>query len=155
MGKAPMVETLARNWGWVLLRGVVAILFGVLTLASPGITLAMLVVCFGGYALTDGVSMVVSAISRRPGEPRWGALLVGGLLGIGAGLVAVFVPALTAAALLALVGARAVAIGLAEIVAALRMRREIEGEWMLVVSGLLAVGFGTLFVTEPGVGARA
>jgi uncharacterized membrane protein HdeD (DUF308 family) len=150
-----MVETLTRNWGWVALRGVAALLFGVLTLFYPGITLAALVLLFGAYAFVDGVFMAVSAIAHRHVQPRWVALFLGGLLGIAAGLVTFFMPGLTAVALLALIAAWAIVIGIAEIVVAIRLRKEITGEWMLVVAGLLAVAFGVILIMTPGVGALA
>lgn len=150
-----MVELLTRNWGWVALRGVVAILFGALTFLNPGITLAVLVIWFGAYALVDGIFMVASAIANRHGEPRWGTLLVGGLLGIAAGIVTFFWPGITALALLTLIAVWAIITGIAEIVAAIRLRKEITGEWMFVVAGLLAVAFGVVLFVAPGAGALA
>lgn len=150
-----MVETLTRNWGWVALRGVVAILFGVLTMFNPGITLAVLVLFFGAYALVDGIFMAISAIANRRGEPRWVALLIGGLLGIAAGLVTFFWPGITTIALLAVIAAWAIVTGVAEIVAAIRLRKEITGEWLFVLAGLLAVAFGVIAILRPGAGALA
>ena len=150
-----MVETLTRNWGWVALRGVVAILFGVLTLFNPGITLAALVLFFGAYALVDGVFMVVSAIANRHGQPRWVTLLIGGLLGIAAGLVTFYMPGITTVVLLMVVAAWAIVTGIAEIVAAIRLRREITGEWVFVLAGLLAVAFGAILIARPAAGALA
>lgn len=150
-----MVETLTRNWGWVALRGFAAILFGLLTLLNPGITLATLVLFFGAYALVDGAAMVVSAIANRHGEARWIALLVGGVLGIGAGLVTFFMPGLTAMALLMIIAAWSVVTGIAEIGAAIRLRKEITGEWIFVLAGLFSVGFGLLLFLSPGAGALA
>jgi uncharacterized membrane protein HdeD (DUF308 family) len=150
-----MVELLTRNWGWVVLRGIVAILFGVLTFFNPGITLALLVLMFGAYALVDGIFLVGSAIANRHGEPRWVALLIGGLLGIGAGLVTFFTPGITALALIVVIAAWAIMTGVAEIVAAIRLRKEITGEWLFVLAGLLAVAFGVILVVAPGAGALA
>jgi len=150
-----MIQTLTRNWGWVALRGVMAILFGTLTLFNPGITLATLVLLFGAFALVEGSFMIISAIANRHGEPRWGALLFGGILGIGAGLVTIFLPGITALALLAVIAAWAIVTGGAEIVAAIRLRQELTGEWMLVLAGLLGIAFGVLLVVAPGAGALA
>lgn len=150
-----MVETLTRNWGWVVLRGVVAILFGVLTVFRPGITLAALVLLFGAYALVDGVFMVFSAIANRRGEPRWVALLVGGVLGILAGLATFYLPGITAVVLLAIIALWAIVTGIAEIVAAIRLRKEITGEWIFVLAGVLAVAFGVLMIARPAAGALA
>ncbi len=150
-----MVEVLTRNWGWIVLRGAVAILFGLLALFLPGITLAILVLCFGAYALVDGAFMAVSAIANRRGEVRWGMLLVGGLLGMAVGVVTFVMPALTAFALLVIIAVWAIALGVTEIVAAVRLRKEITGEWMFVVAGVLAVVFGLIVVAAPNAGALA
>jgi uncharacterized membrane protein HdeD (DUF308 family) len=137
------------------LRGVLAILFGVLTFLYPGITLLTLVYLFGAYALVDGVFLVVSAITNRKGEPRWIALLIGGLLGITAGVVTIFWPGITAVALLAMVAVWAIVTGIAEVVAGIRLRREIVGEWILILAGVLAVAFGVLLILQPAAGALA
>jgi uncharacterized membrane protein HdeD (DUF308 family) len=150
-----MAATLTRNWGWILLRGVLAILFGVLTFLYPGLTLLTLVFLFGAYALVDGVFLVVTAITNRKGEPRWVALLIAGLLGMAAGVATLFWPGITAAALLAMVAVWAILVGVAEIVAGIRLRREITGEWMLILAGLLAVAFGAFMVARPAAGALA
>lgn len=150
-----MVERLARNWGWVALRGVVAILFGLLTLVNPRIALEALVLWFGIYALADGVFMLVSALANRHGQPHWLALVLGGLLGIAIGLVTFFRPGITIVALLAVIAAWAIVIGIAEVVAALRLRKEITGEWILVVAGLAAVAFGVILVAAPAAGVLA
>lgn len=150
-----MVEMLTRNWGWVVLRGVVAILFGLLALFRPGLTLAVLVLWFGAYALVDGAFLAVSAIANRKGEARWGTLLAGGLLGMTAGVITFLMPGLTIFALLVLVAVWAIVLGVAEIVAAVRLRKEITGEWMFIVAGLLAVGFGLVVFAAPITGALA
>jgi uncharacterized membrane protein HdeD (DUF308 family) len=128
-----MVGMLTRNWGWIALRGAVAILFGLLTIFRPGITLSVLIMLFGAYALIDGIFMVVSAIANRHGEPRWGTLLFGGLLGIAAGIATFTWPGITAIVLLAV----------------------IDGEWALILAGVLSVAFGVLLVMRPAVGALA
>lgn len=150
-----MVGMLTRNWGWIALRGAVAILFGLLTLFRPGITLDVLILLFGAYALFDGIFMVVSAIANRKGEPRWGALLFGGLLGIAAGVATFTWPGITATVLLALIAVWAILMGIFEIAAAIRLRKLIDGEWALIFAGLLSVAFGVLLVMRPAVGALA
>jgi uncharacterized membrane protein HdeD (DUF308 family) len=150
-----LADVLTRNWGWVALRGVVAVLFGLLTLFNPAITLLTLVLLFGAYALVDGVFMTVGAIANRRGEPRWAALLIGGLIGIGIGLVTLFRPGITAAVLLGVIAGWAILTGIAEIAAAIRLRKEITREWMLGLAGALAVAFGVLLIGYPGAGALA
>lgn len=149
------METLSRNWGWVVVRGILANLFGVFTAFQPGITLAALVLLFGAYTLSDGVATVTWAIGARGDEPHRVPLLVGGLLSIVAGVVTFFWPALTAVTLLLLIASWAVFAGIATIAAAIRLRKEIEGEWRLVLSGLLSVTFGVVLLAAPVVGALA
>lgn len=150
-----MAQVLTRNWGWVAMRGVLAIAFGMLTLLYPGITLVALVLLFGAYAVADGSFMVVSAIANRHGEPRWMALLLGGMLGIAAGLAAFLWPGITALSLLTVMAAWAIVTGIAEIVAAIKLRREIANEWMLILAGALTLAFGVLLILRPGAGALA
>ena len=150
-----MVGMLTRNWGWIALRGAVAILFGLLTLFRPAITLATLIMLFGAYALIDGIFMVVSAIANRHGEPRWGTLLVGGLLGIAAGVATYTWPGITAAVLLAVIAVWAILMGIFEVAAAIRLRKLIDGEWALIFAGVLSVAFGVFLVMRPAAGALA
>jgi uncharacterized membrane protein HdeD (DUF308 family) len=149
------VETLAHNWGAVLLRGVMGVLFGLITFAQPGITLAVLVLLFGAYAFVDGMLAVVSALRRRGMSDRWGLLLVEGLAGIAAGVATLFWPGLTAIVLLYVIAAWAVVTGVFEIAAAIRLRKAITGEWLLVLSGIASIGFGVLLTLFPGAGALA
>lgn len=150
-----MINMLARNWGWVALRGVVALIFGVLTLMNPAITLAVLVLFFGAYALVDGIFAVVAAIMNRKAEPHWLALLIGGLAGIVIGICTFLAPGITATLLLFFIAAWAIIVGIAEIAAAFRLRKVITGEWMLVLAGILSVALGLLLLTRPASGALA
>ncbi|MFL5581364.1 MAG: HdeD family acid-resistance protein [Gemmatimonadaceae bacterium] len=150
-----MVDLLARNWGWVALRGVVAILFGALAIREPGTTLAALVLWFGAYALVDGAIRIGSSIANRNDEPRWVALLLGGLVGMAAGLATFFWPGLTAVSLLVLIATWAMLAGAAEIVAALRLRQAIDGEWALILEGVLSLALGVVLFTRPLLGALA
>ena len=150
-----MVGVLTRNWRWAVLRGIVAILFGILTFFNPGITLALLVLLFGAFALVDGAFLVTSAIANRHGEPRWVALLIGGILGIGMGVVTFLSPDITAFGLVAVIAAWAVVTGVAEITAAIRLRKEITNEWLFIVAGVIAVAFGVVLFFAPGEGALA
>jgi uncharacterized membrane protein HdeD (DUF308 family) len=128
---------------------VAAILFGILAFAWPGITLFVLVLFFGAYMLVDGIFAIVAAVRAAGEEDRWWLLLIEGILGVLAGLVAFFWPGLTALALLYFIAAWAIVTGIMEIVAAIRLRQEIEGEWALGLSGLLSVIFGILLVVLP------
>ena len=149
------MEVLSRNWGWVVLRGVVAILFGIVTLLWPAITIAALVLLFGAYALLDGPLMVVWSIADRRQESHWLMLIVGGLFGIAAGLVTFFWPGITAVALLVVIAAWAISTGIAMIAAAIQLRKVITGESRLVLAGLLSVAFGMILIVQPGASALA
>lgn len=155
MSQNRLTTILSRNWWAVLLRGVVAILFGILTLFQPGISLASLVMLFGFYTLSDGALAVWTAISGRQDHEHWWILLLTGLVGVGAGLLAFVAPGITALALLFYIAVWAICTGVLEVVSAIRLRREIEGEWMLILSGLASVLFGYILMARPGAGAIA
>jgi uncharacterized membrane protein HdeD (DUF308 family) len=149
-----LLEALTRNWWMVVLRGVVALLFGVLAWVRPGITLGALVLLFGAYALLDGVLSLVAAVTGRTGKPWW-ALLLAGIAGLAAAAVAFFAPGLTALALLYLIAAWAIITGVMEVVAAIALRKEIQGEWLLALAGIASLVFGFFLVARPGAGALA
>ena len=129
-------DTLKRYWWTTLLRGVIWILFGIVLFAQPGISLVTLTLTFGAFVLVDGIANVVSAIGGgQEKENRWLLLLVG-LLGIGVGVLTFFSPGATALALLFYIAIWSIASGLLWIVAAVRLRNEIEGEFWLALSGL-------------------
>jgi uncharacterized membrane protein HdeD (DUF308 family) len=139
----------------MVFRGVASIVFGVLALVYPGIALATLVLLFGAYALVDGGAMVVWSIARHRTLPYWGALLVGGILGIAAGVVTFLWPAMTAVGLLFVIAAWAITIGITTIVMAVRLRKEITGEGLLVLTGILSVALGVILIASPAAGALA
>jgi len=150
-----MLNQLAKNW-WVLtLRGVFAILFAMTAFFIPGITLTVLVIFFGAYTLVDGVFAVLASLSGRAEHERWWLLLLEGLTGIAVGVLTFLWPAITEAVLLILIAAWAVATGLVEIIAAIRLRKELESEWLLILSGVVSVVFGVILFTQPGQGALA
>jgi uncharacterized membrane protein HdeD (DUF308 family) len=150
-----MLETLARNWWAVVLRGICAILFGLAAFAWPGITLAILILLYGAYALADGILAIIWSIrARRQGGFPWGVFLAG-IAAIVAGILAFLWPGLTALALLYLIAAWAIVRGVFEIVAAIRLRKEIEHEWLLGLSGLASIVLGVLLLAWPGVGVLA
>jgi uncharacterized membrane protein HdeD (DUF308 family) len=147
------VDTLTRNWWVMLIRGVAGVLFGIATFFAPGVSLAVLVLLFGAYALVDGVLAVISAVRRRGVSDRWWMLLLEGLVGIAAGIVTLVWPGITALALLYVIAAWALLTGAFEIAAAIRLRKIITGEWLLVLSGVASIGLGILLMIFPGPGA--
>lgn len=154
------MELLARNWWAVLIRGIAAVLFGILALVLPGLTLRVLVLLFGAYALVDGIFAIVAAVqalNRRQGFD-WRSIgwpIVEGIAGIIAGLLTFFWPGVTAFVLLYFIGAWAIITGITEIVQAVALRRIIQNEWLLILSGAASIVFGILLYLFPGAGAVA
>lgn len=145
----------SRTWWMLLLRGLAAIVFGILTWLQPAISLAALVLLFGAYSFVDGIFGTWAAIAGRKDHEHWWVLLLAGLLGIGVGILTFIAPGITALALLFYIAIWAIATGVLEIVAAIRLRKEIEGEWLLFLAGLASVVFGIFLAAQPGVGAIA
>jgi uncharacterized membrane protein HdeD (DUF308 family) len=153
--KATMLQTLARNWWAIVLRGACAVIFGVGAFVWPGITLTALVLLYGAYALIEGVLAVASALAgRRPGAFPWGMLLAG-LAGIAVGVLTFLWPGLTALVLLYFVAAWAIVRGVFEVMAAVQLRKEIDNEWLLGLSGLLSIALGLFLAAAPGAGILA
>lgn len=150
-----LVRRLADAWGWVLLRGVASIAFGTLAFVWPGMTIVVLVVMWGAWAFVDGIAALVTAWQARDkARPVWPLVLIG-LLGIAAGLVTLFAPGVAATALLALIAAWAIVTGAFQIVHAVRVRKAIDHEWMLILSGVLSVLVGIAILLYPASGALA
>ena len=143
------------KWWALMLRGVAAVIFGALAFANPGITVGALIFLFAAYALVDGAFAIAAAINRTDRTGHWGAMLLRGILGIIASIMAVTWPAMTALVLLFLIAGWAIATGLVEIAAAIRLRKVITGEWLLVVSGILSILFGLTLMAFPGPGILA
>jgi uncharacterized membrane protein HdeD (DUF308 family) len=147
------MEPFTRYWWLFILRGVFALAFGVLALVRPGAALLALVIVFGAYALLDGVAALVFAF--RKDNPHRGWSIFEGVTGVAAGLLTLLVPGITALTLYVLIASWAVLTGIAEIVIAIRLRRELKGEGWLIAQGLLSVAFGILMVALPAVGVIA
>ena len=150
-----LAAALGRNWWLLLLRGLVAIVFALLTWAQPGVSLAALVLVFGIYVMADGLLGVWSAIAKRRDNRHWWLLLLWGLVGIVVGVMTFIMPGITGLVLLMYIAAWAVITGVLQIVAAIRLRKEIKGEWLMILSGLVSVAFGVLLFLQPGAGALA
>jgi uncharacterized membrane protein HdeD (DUF308 family) len=151
-----MLEALTRYWWAVALRGVVAVIFGLLALIWPGITVLALVALFGAYCLVDGVIAIGTALfGGVAAAGRRGWLAVEGVAGVLAGIITFAWPGITTLVLLWLIAFWALVTGVMEIVAAIRLRRELQGEWLLILSGALSVLFGILLIVWPASGALA
>jgi uncharacterized membrane protein HdeD (DUF308 family) len=157
---------MARAWWMLVLRGVLAVLFGILALVWPEVTITALVFLFGAYAIVDGLLELAIAIGGRQvaaslgastamtgGERIW--LAIEGVVGVAAGVIAFVWPGITALVLLWLIAFWAIVTGVLEIVAAIRLRKHIDNEWWLVVAGAASVVFGLILMLRPGEGAIA
>jgi uncharacterized membrane protein HdeD (DUF308 family) len=151
-----MLDALSRMWWLVAVRGLVAVIFGLLALVWPAMTLLALVLLFGGFALVDGVVAVALAVTgRRPAGTSRGWLAFEGLLGVAAGVVTFVWPDITTLALLWVIAFWAVVSGVFEVIAAVRLRRELRNEWLLALAGVASVVFGVILMVQPGEGALA
>lgn len=144
-----------RSWWAFVLRGVLTFLFGVLAIVLPEMAINTLVFFFGVYAAVTGVLDMVAAVREKPPAPMPWSLFSSGIVGVLAGLMAVTGPGLTAISLLYLIAGWSLATGVLEIIAAVRLRKEIRGEWLLVGSGILSALFGVFLMAFPGAGALA
>ena len=149
-----MLTMLSRNWWLVALRGVIAILFGLLTLLFPGIALSSFVLVFAAYAVVDGLAAIWSAIQHRT-DQNWWILLLEGVVSVIAGIVAFIYPGITALVMLYIIAIWAIITGIFEVLAAIQLRKEIEGEFWLGLSGILSILFGILLIVSPGAGILA
>jgi uncharacterized membrane protein HdeD (DUF308 family) len=141
-----------RTWGSLLLRGILALAFGILTMARPGISVAALVLVFGAYALIDGIFSLSASIKVAELGGRWWPMLLVGLCGIAIGLITFFNPAATTIALIYYIAFWAIFTGVFEVAAAFRLRRVVQGEWALGVAGLLSIAFGIMVLARPAAG---
>jgi uncharacterized membrane protein HdeD (DUF308 family) len=159
MDTSPLTKFLSQFWWLILLRGVLAILFGISAFAWPGLTLVTLVMHFAAFALVDGVFDVVHVIGHRKQIEHWGLLLIEGLFGITFGVLAFQAPELTTligAVIVAFyIAAWAIVTGTMRIAMAVRLRKEIEGEWLLGLSGIVSILFGIVIMARPALGALA
>lgn len=145
-----MINMFAKNWWVFALRGVFAILFGVLAFIWPEATITALVLLFGAYALVDGLLSAYTGFTDP--NYRWWVGLLEGVVGLAAALVAFFYPGLTAIAMVYLVAVWAILTGVFEIWGAIKLREEIKGEWLLALSGVASIAFGLLLAFFPGMG---
>lgn len=152
----PLARALGDNWWLLLLRGLVAVLFGVAAYLWPGLTLLTLVLLWGAFAAADGILALVASFSGKSSSmaPRWWLILVG-VCGIAAGAIAFVRPDVAATALLLLIAIWAIVVGVSQIIGGIALRKEIQGEWMLILSGLINVLFGGVLIAQPAAGALA
>ncbi|MDQ3657618.1 MAG: HdeD family acid-resistance protein [Chloroflexota bacterium] len=148
-----MLGLISKYWWVMLLRGVFAIIFGIIAIVWPGLTLLGLIWLFGAYAIGDGAVEIWSGIQNRNRHDRWWVEVLIGLAGIVAGVLVISWPGLSAVALMYLIAAWMLVMGVFQIVYAIRVRKEISNEFWIILSGALSVVLGLYFFVFPGDGA--
>jgi uncharacterized membrane protein HdeD (DUF308 family) len=143
---------LSENWWALGVRAAAAILFGVIALTVPAVTVTALVTLFGIYAIVDGCFAIVAAVRGVKRHERWGWMLFQGLIGLAAGAIAIFFPPIGAVALAWLVAAWALTTGVLEVASAIKLRKVIRGEWLLLLSGVLSIILAVMVAIFPGAG---
>ncbi|MCU1504004.1 MAG: hypothetical protein JWM12_3358 [Ilumatobacteraceae bacterium] len=147
---------LQQFWRWLIVRGVAAVIFGILALAWPGLTVLVLVLLFGAYAMVDGISSLVAVLTKASGtEGRRGWFTLIGVISVAAAIVTFAWPGITALALLYVIAAWAIAAGTLQLVAAIQFRKEMTREWLLALRGVLDVVVGIALFIWPGAGVLA
>ncbi|MGC3972315.1 MAG: HdeD family acid-resistance protein [Pirellulales bacterium] len=150
-----MLQVLADRWWVVLLRGILALAAGIATIAHPALTLYVLILLIGISSLIDGLGCVFMGFGGgAEGRPWWEMILLG-LVGVGFGIATLAWPGLTGILLLSLIAGWAIARGVMEIIVAIRLRKVIDNEWWIGLSGLISIGFGAFLIARPGEGALA
>jgi uncharacterized membrane protein HdeD (DUF308 family) len=147
-----IMDVWSGSWWALALRGGAALLLSIVAFTLPGATLAAIVLIFGVYAITDGLFTIVAAVRGLRRHERWGAMFAQGIAGVAAGLIAILWPAIGALALTYLVAGWALVTGALEIAAAMKLRKVVKGEWLLILSGLLSIVLAVLLALFPGVG---
>jgi uncharacterized membrane protein HdeD (DUF308 family) len=147
-----MNMVLVRNWWALALRGVAAVVFGLIAFLAPGFMALWLAILFGAYALVDGIFAIVSGIRAAERHERWWPFALEGVASVIVGVIALVMPVAAALALLYLVAVWAILTGVLRISAAVRLRKEMKGEWLLILNGTLSVFIGVLLVRRPGLG---
>lgn len=150
-----MIRLYGKYWWSFFVRGVVAILLGLAAIFMPGITLELLAVLLAAFFLADGVFSLAASVGGKKLDSRWWLLLLEGLAGIIIGIITIVWPALTVVVLVLFVGFWALVTGILEIAAAIKLRHEIRGEWLLALSGIISILFSLILFVNPGAGAVA
>jgi uncharacterized membrane protein HdeD (DUF308 family) len=140
---------LTRNWWLVVIRGVLAILFGLVALFWPGVTWLVLILLFGVYVIMDGVFAMLSGVVRTRYSPRWWMFLLEGVVSVAAGVIVLMRPGLASLVIIIVIAVWAILTGILEIAAAIRLRREITNEWMLTLGGFISIVLGVLMFFQP------
>ena len=149
----PMEILSEKHWWQVAVRGLIALIFGILVLAWPGVAIAILAIIFGAFVFVDGIFTLVAAVNYKAGAGRRTWLFIRGIAGIIVGLITFFWPAITALALVILIAAWALVTGVMELIYAFRANQDSAIRWMFAISGILSLILGALMLAQPLLGA--
>ncbi|HTU83859.1 MAG TPA: HdeD family acid-resistance protein [Candidatus Acidoferrales bacterium] len=147
-----MVHVLARNWWALLIRGIAAVIFGILAFVWPGATWFAIAILFGAYAFVDGVFAIVAAVRAAQSHERWWPFVIEGIVGLVIAGITFYDVTITIAALYFTIAAWAFLTGILELVAAVQLRKEIRNELLLIIGGIASILFGVLMLWHPGAG---
>lgn len=150
-----MGTILTRAWWTLLVTGIAAVLFGLLVFIWPLLALAVLVALFGAFAIISGISQIIAAIEGIEQHQSWVWLLVGGIVSVAAGLMTFIWPGITALVLLTIIPIWAIISGIVQIAVAIELRRQVPGEWLLLLGGVISILFGALVFFRPRTGVLA
>jgi uncharacterized membrane protein HdeD (DUF308 family) len=150
-----MLNVLARNWWALLIRGIAAVIFGILAFVWPGATIVAIGILFGAYAFVDGIFAIVAAVRAAEAHERWGALAIEGVIGLVIAAITFYDVGITIFALFFTIAAWAFLTGILEIVAAIQLRKQLANEVWLILGGILSILFAVLMVWRPVAGALA
>jgi uncharacterized membrane protein HdeD (DUF308 family) len=150
-----MVHVLARNWWALLIRGIAAVIFGILAFAWPGPTLVVIGILFGAYAFIDGVFAIVAAVRAAQAHERWWPFVLEGIVGLAIAAITVYDVGITLLALYLTIAVWAFITGILEIAAAIQLRKTIRNEWLLIVAGISSILFSVLMFWRPVAAALA
>lgn len=147
-----MLQGMARNWWMLIVRGIAAVLFGIVVFVSPNIALTALVLLWGAYTLVDGIAAFMVGVQGRQGNNHWWITVLEGLVGVITGILTFLWPNITALLLLYIIAGWAIITGILKIMSAIQLRREIRGEFWLGLGGAVSLLFGVLLVVSPEAG---
>lgn len=150
-----MLFTICKRWWVLLIRGLAAIALGICAIAWPGLTLLSLVFLFGAFSIIDGIAAIILGFRGEADGTVWWTMVILGLIAIAAGIAAYAWPGLTLLLLATIIAASAIARGVFEIYAAITLRKELDDEWILGLSGVMSIIFGLLIMFRPGAGLIA
>jgi uncharacterized membrane protein HdeD (DUF308 family) len=148
-----MYRILHENWWVIAIRGVLGIIFGLIALFMPGVTIVSLVLVFAAYMLVDGAFSIAGAIRARGRNNQWGWLVLNGIISIITGILAFLWPLVTAVAFVLLIAIWSIVAGAVQLASAYRMRKGERGRGLLAFSGIVSILFGALLILSPIIGA--